>query len=131
MAIYKTKWFTRWANKQNLDDQSLCDAVREMQRGLFDADLGGSLFKKRVARKGQGKRGGFRTLVATKQGGRWVFLYGFPKNERSNIDRDEEAALKNLGAYFLTMPEQAFKTAVSAGELFEVNCDEENEISDS
>jgi hypothetical protein len=34
-----------------------------MTEGLFDADLGGGLFKKRIARQGQGKSGGFRTLV--------------------------------------------------------------------
>lgn len=93
MAVYKTRWFDRWARKQGLTTPSLCAAVREMTAGLYDADLGGGLLKKRIARPGQGKRGGFRTLVATNKGTRWVFVYGFPKNERSNIDKDEEDAL--------------------------------------
>ena len=59
-----------------------------MMVGLYDADVGGGLVKKRIARPGQGKRGGFRTLVATNKGNRWVFVFGFPKNERSNIDKD-------------------------------------------
>ena len=59
MAIYKTRWFDRWARKQGLTTPSLCAAVREMTKGLFDADLSGNLFKKRIARPGQGKRGGF------------------------------------------------------------------------
>ncbi|MEY2912716.1 MAG: hypothetical protein RLZZ184_2025 [Cyanobacteriota bacterium] len=42
----------------------LCNAVAEMLAGLYDADLGGGLFKKRIARSGKGKRASFRTLVA-------------------------------------------------------------------
>jgi hypothetical protein len=85
MKIYKTRWFDRWARKQGLDHLSLCNAVREMAAELYEADLGGGLLKKRIARFSQGKRGGFRTMVATNRGNRWIFVYGFPKNERSNI----------------------------------------------
>ena len=94
MIIYKTRWFSRWAHKEGLDDVSLCAAVDEIIAGLYDADLGSGLFKKRIARPGQGKRGGFRTLIATNKGERWIFVFGFPKNERSNIDKDEEEALQ-------------------------------------
>jgi hypothetical protein len=74
MAIYKTRWFDHWARKQGLTAPALCAAVREMADGLYDADLGGCLFKKRIARPGQGKSGGFRTLVAANKGNRWVFV---------------------------------------------------------
>lgn len=123
MAIYKTRWFDRWARKQGLTVSSLCAAVQEMMDGLFDAELGGGLFKKRIARAGQGKSGGFRTLVATNKGSRWVFVYGFSKNERGNIDRDEEEALKKLAAHLLSLTAQAVTKARQAGELIEVNCD--------
>ena len=66
---------------------------------------------------GQGKSGGFRTLVATNNGGRWIFLFGFPKNERSNIDKDEEEALKKLAAHLLSLTQQAISQAERAGEL--------------
>jgi hypothetical protein len=122
VAIYKTRWFDRWANKQGLTVAALCAAVREMAAGLCEADLGGGLLKKRIARAGQGKRGGFRTLVATNKGSRCVFLYGFPKNERSNIDQDEEAALKKLAAHLLSLSAPDLGTAVKAGELIEINC---------
>lgn len=105
---------------------SLCAAVREMTRGLYDADLGGSLLKKRIARPGQGKSGGFRTLVATNKGNCWVFVFGFPKNERSNIDKDEEEALKKLAAHLLSLTTQELDKAQRAKELMEVNCDAEN-----
>jgi hypothetical protein len=123
MGIYKTRWFDRWARKQRISTPALCDVVREMVNGLFDADLGGGLFKKRIARAGQGKSGGYRTLVATNKGSRWVFVYGFPKNERSNIDRDEEEALKKLAAHLLSLTAQAVTKAKEAGELIEVECD--------
>ena len=131
MAIYKTRWFDRWARKEGLTRSSLCDAVREMRGQLYEADLGGGLLKKRIARAGRGKSGGFRTLVATNKGSRWVFVYGFRKNQRSNIDKDEEEALKKLAAYLLSLTTQAIGTAQCAGELIEVDCDAENEISDS
>ena len=123
MAIYSTRWFDRWARKQGLTTPSLCVAVREMARGLFDADLGGGLFKKRIARPGQGKSGGYRTLVATNKGNLWVFVYGFPKNERSNVDRDEEEALKRLAAHLLSLTALSVTKAKQAGELIEVDCD--------
>src|SRR5580704_14012059 len=98
MAIYKTRSFARWARKEGLGDEALCLAVEEMSHGLFEANLGGNLFKKRIARPGQGKSGGFRTIVATNLKSRWFFVYGFAKNERDNIDDDEQAALKKLAA---------------------------------
>jgi hypothetical protein len=123
MAAYKTRWFSRWANKQKLDDQTLCTAIAEMQEDLYEADLGSGLLKKRIARAGEGKRGGFRTLVATNKGDRWFFVYGFPKNQRSNIDEDEEVALKKLSSNLLKLTPESIEKAKSNEELIEVNCD--------
>ena len=80
MPIYKTRWFARWARKEGLGDKPLCQAVEEMRAGLVEADLGGNLFKKRIARPGRGKSGGFRTIVVTNFQSRWFFVYGFAKN---------------------------------------------------
>ena len=131
MAVYQTRWFARWARKEGLTTPSLCAAVREMTAGLYDADLGGGLLKKRLARPGQGKRGGVRTLVATNKETRWIFVFGFPKNERSNIDKGEEAALKKLAEQLLSLTAQALGQAQRDGELREVQCHAENEISHS
>ncbi len=125
MAIYKTRWFERWARKQGLTTQSLCAAVREMTEGLYEADLGGGLLKKRVARAGQGKSGGFRTLVATNRGDRWIFVFGFSKNERANIDKREEEALKKLSVHLLSLSSEDLMIAQRNDELIEVICDEE------
>jgi hypothetical protein len=131
VVIYTTKWFDRWARKQGLPARSLCAAVREMTAGLYEADLGGGLLKKRIARPGQGKSGGFRTLVATNKGSRWIFVFGFSKNERSNIDQDEDEALKKLAVQLLSLTAQAIAKAQHDGELMEVDCDAKNQVSDS
>jgi hypothetical protein len=131
MAVYKTRWFERWARKQDLEDFRLCAAVREIVAGLYDADLGGGLVKKRIARPGKGKSGGFRTLIATNKGNRWIFVYGFPKNERSNIEKDEEDALKELAEELLSLTLEEIEIIKDEGKLFEVNCNEETEIGDS
>ena len=87
-------------------------------------------FRSGLARRNhRDERGGFRTLVATNKGTRWVFVYGFPKNERSNIDKDEEAALKKLAAHLLALTAQTLGQAQDAGELMEVDCDANNQIS--
>lgn len=124
MAVFQTRWFSRWARKQGLSASVLCAAVAEIQQGLYEADLGGGLVKKRVARPGQGKSGGFRTLIATNRADRWVFVFGFPENVRSNIDQTEEAALKLLSAKLLALSARDLRTAIEAGELLEVMCDE-------
>ena len=120
--IYKTKVFDRWATEQGLTDQSLCQAVKEMNAGLIDADLGGGLYKKRVARTGQGKSGGFRTLVATNRGDRWIFVFGFAKNERDNINKKEQESLKVLANQLLGLPKQDLLRMQSKFKLIEVNC---------
>ena len=97
-----------------------------MTSGLFDADLGGGLFKKRIGRPGRSKSAGYRTLVATNRDNRWIFVYGFPKNERSNIDKDEEEALKKLARHLLSLTAQDVTKATRAGELIEVDCDAED-----
>jgi hypothetical protein len=126
MLVYKTRWFDRWSRKQGLITSSLCASIREMRLGLYDADLGGGIFKKRIARPGQGKSGGFRMLIATRKGSLWIFMYGFSKNERSNIDKDEEEALKKLATHLLSLSAQELNKAQRAGELMEVDCDAEN-----
>jgi hypothetical protein len=121
MSIYKTRLFSRWARKQGLQDSVLCQAVREIRCGLYEADLGGNLLKKRIARPGQGKSAGYRTIVATCVGGRCFFLYGFAKNEQSDIDDDEQVALKAWAKTLLAMPPPALAEAEEAGEVMKVD----------
>lgn len=120
--VFRTRTFTRWMAKVGLTDKALCEAVAEMGQGLVDADLGGHVVKKRVALPGQGKRGGARTIVATKLAERWFFLYGFGKNERGSIDQDELKVFREMAKELLGFDERQLATAMSAGEIVEV-CD--------
>jgi hypothetical protein len=117
MRILKLKAFARWARREGLDDASLRTAVREMQHGLVDANLGGGLLKKRVARPGAGKSGGYRAIVASNQRDRWVFVYGFAKKEREDLDESELGDLKRAGQTYLGMSEEAVLMALGNGEL--------------
>ena len=56
-----------------------------MEAGKIDADCGG-VIKQRIARSGQGKSGGYRTVILYRKGDKALFVYGFPKNERENIE---------------------------------------------
>ncbi|MBD2296841.1 MAG: type II toxin-antitoxin system RelE/ParE family toxin [Sphaerospermopsis kisseleviana] len=131
MKIYKNRTFDRWARKEGLNNLSLCNAVNEMAAGLYDADLGGGLFKKRIAKPGKGKSGGFRTLIATNNEDRWFFIFGFSKNERSNIDKDEEEALKMLSKQLLAYTAEELEQAKNSNALIEVICNAEEKISNS
>ncbi len=106
--------------KADVTDDALCQAVAEMTQGLFDADLGGGVLKKRVALPGQGKRGGARTIVATKLADRWFFMYGFSRNERANIDKDELKVLQEMAKELLAFDDRQIAVALSAGEMVEV-----------
>ena len=101
MRIYKSKLFHKWAEKEGLMDEVLKTAVNEMEDGLIDADLGGHVYKKRISIEGQGKRGGLRTILAFKVGYKAFFMYGFAKNERSNVSPKELKALKAMAKQLL------------------------------
>lgn len=120
MRVFKTKWMTRFARGQRLSDESLADAIEEVESGLIDADLGGGLIKKRVARAGGGKSGGYRMLIAYREGERAVFLYGFPKNHRDNIEPKELESLKELATVFLEAAEEGITKALNDKTLVEV-----------
>ncbi|WP_445145107.1 type II toxin-antitoxin system RelE/ParE family toxin [Dyella sp. Tek66A03] len=96
-----------------------------MEAGLVDADLGSLLYKKRVARLGGGKSGGYRTLLSARIGSRYVFLHGFPKSDKANITQDERKALQFAGKVFLELSAEALVKALEIGVLLEVCCDEQ------
>ena len=123
--ILKRKDFARWQSGEKLPDAALCKAVQEMESGLIDADLGGSLYKKRVARPGSGKSGGYRTLLAARIGSRYVFLHGFPKSATANITREEKRALQFAGQVFLELPVGNLSKALQSGVLLEVRCEQD------
>lgn len=120
MTVYKTRNFTRWALKVGLSDNTLIKAFQEMQVGLFDANLGGGIIKKRVALPGRGKRGSTRTLLVTNLEDRWIYVFGFEKNDRDNISAKELEALRILAGDLLRLSTKQIGDAIKNGSLVEV-----------
>ncbi len=121
MKIYKHRHFQQWAKSQILTDQTLKEAVNEIETGLHDGSLGGGLYKKRVPMPGKGKRGGYRTLLAFKQGHRAFFVYGYAKNVKDNINETEREVYKALAKSLLNLDEKTLENMLKACSLVEVN----------
>lgn len=115
--IFKSKWFERFARKERIKDTALLKAVDR-------ADLGG-VIKQRIARAGQGKSGGYRTIILFRRGDKAFFVYGFAKSTLDNIDASDERDFKELAKVLLSASDQQLKTLVGQGKYVEVNCDEE------
>jgi len=125
VRVFVTKVFARFARKQRLDDERLCGAIERAEAGSVDAQLGGGLIKQRVARPGGGRSGGYRTVIAYRTSSRSVFLYGFAKSERENIDGRELDDLKKLAMLYLGYSDVQIAAALKAAELTEVMCNEQ------
>jgi hypothetical protein len=123
--VFRTRYFTRWMRKAGLTDRALREAVREMEQGLVDADLGGGVVKKRVAFPGRGKRGSARTLVATNHRDRWFFIFGYAKNRKDNVDEGELNALQQIAADLLALSAADLAHRERSRALEEVNDDEQ------
>lgn len=121
IRILKTQMFCQWMKKTPLKDKDLCKAIEEMMRGMVDADLGAHLYKKRVAFPGRGKRGSARTLIATNNSNRWIFLFGFEKNDKENISPAELSYLQMLAQDLLEYSDLLLDSAIVQGKIQEVN----------
>ena len=126
MRIFTTKLFARFARKERLESKQLTQAVSRAERNIIDADLGGNLIKQRVARQGQGHSGGYRTLIAYQSQTRSVFLYGFAKSEKDNIDDEELSDLRKLASQILVLDDLQLEMALAANELIEVSNESES-----
>ena len=122
MRVFKTKPFARFASREGVTDEELCEAVYQAERGLIDADLGGGVIKQRLAREGQGKSGGFRSILLFRRGSKAFFVYGFAKSDRDNIRRDELKAFRKLADEMLTLDDKALAAAMRNGTIMEVKC---------
>lgn len=104
----KTKWFNKWSEKNIITDAKLLKVIDAISNNLGIVDLGGNLYKVRIAKTGQGKSGGFRTLVVFKESDRAIFLYGFSKNEKDNLDKEELKYFKKLGKDLLGIDKKEY-----------------------
>ncbi|NYT63157.1 type II toxin-antitoxin system RelE/ParE family toxin [Alcaligenaceae bacterium] len=121
MRVFKNAWFERFARKQGITDRALLEAITRAKQGLIEADLGGGVIKQRVARPGQGKSGGFRTIILYRTAERAFFVYGFSKNDRDNIDDDEGVAFKKAAGYVLGLSDTHLAELIDQKQFTEVH----------
>ena len=121
--ILKNRWFEKFARKEGIDDGALVEAVKRVEAGLVDADLGGGVVKQRVARAGEGKSGGFRTILFFRQGRRTVFVFGFAKKDKANLTTHELATYRKAARLVLDLDDDAIAGEIAAGRMMEVERD--------
>ena len=120
MKRLSTKWFKKWSKKVNLTNQDLLEAVKNLEEGLSAANIGSHLFKVRVKREHSGKSSGFRTIIVYQENDKAIFLYGFGKNEKQNIDKTELQYFKKLGNDLLALNSEQLKQLLDQNILFDL-----------
>lgn len=120
LLVYQNKPFARFARKARISDADLWWAARQANDGAIDADLGGGLIKQRIARAGEGKSGGSRSIILFRRGDRAVFVYGFEKKDLANIRANEVEAFRELAKVVLGYTAEEMERMVKAGALLKV-----------
>ena len=123
MKIFKYRLFEKWARKQDISDDDLKKAISEIENGLCDANLGGNVYKKRISRVGEGKRGAYRTLLLMKQNDTVIFAHGFSKGEKDNITKTELEGFKIMAQTFLNLTQEQTNTLIANKNLIEISHD--------
>ena len=120
MKVFKNAWFGRFARKEKISADALWDAVERAENGQIDADLGGGVIKQRIARPGESKSKGYRSIVLFRKGELSFFVYGFSKSELGNIRADEEAQFKKMAKHVLSLTGAQLSELVANGQFEEV-----------
>jgi len=120
VRIFKNTWFSRFAYKEGITDTELREMVNHLEAGQADTDLGGGVYKVRLARPGEGKSGGYRVIVFFRSEERTFYQYGFSKSDRGNVYQKELRLYKKIAKTKLAMTEKELTDAVNAGELIEI-----------
>lgn len=123
MKVFKNAWFGRFARKEKISTDALWDAVERAENGQVDADLGGGVIKQRIARPGESKSKGYRSIILFRKGELSFFVYGFSKSELGNIRADEEAQFKKMAKHVLSLTDAQLSELVANGQFEEVEKD--------
>lgn len=120
MRIFKNKWFTRFARKEKIADDSLVKVIAEIDAGNVNANYGGGVYKHRIGRENEGKSGGYRTVIIYRKGDKAFFVFGFAKNEMDNIDRSDVSGFKALAKILLSLDDDQITRLKDRSELKEI-----------
>jgi hypothetical protein len=127
IKVYKTKPFSRFARKARISDNELWNAAVLADEGVVDADLGGGVIKQRIARAGEGKSGGSRSIIVFRRGDRAVYVYGFEKKDQAKIRSRELEAFRKLAKLVLGYTLADMAREIAAGEFINVRPIEESD----
>ncbi len=120
MLKLKTKWFNKWAKKNEITNEKLLNTLDNISRNIGVVDLGAGLYKVRMPKTGHGKSSGFRTIVIFKESDIAIFVYGFSKNEKSNLDNEELSYFKKLSKDLLSINREEYKQLEKAGDFIRI-----------
>lgn len=120
LSVYKSKPFARFARKSLISDADLWNAAHLANQGVIDADLGGGVIKQRIARAGEGKSGGSRSIILFRKYDRAVFVHGFEKRDKANIKADELIAFRRYAEIYLGFSNSEMAQQVEDGAIFKV-----------
>jgi len=120
VRVFKNTWFARYAGKEDISDSELREAVNQLEAGQADANLGGNVYKIRVARSGEGKSGGHRIIVLFRSGERTFYVYGFAKSKKANISEKDLKAYKEAAKEFLSLTVEQLEKRIKCGQLIEL-----------
>jgi hypothetical protein len=126
VRVYRNAWFAKFARKEKIDDDALCEAILRAEKGLIDADLGSGLLKQRVAREGAGKSGGYRTLIFFRSGERAIFAFGFSMSDKANLNVEELTEFRKAAKEYLAFSQHQIDRLVQIERLTEVSDGDEN-----
>lgn len=101
----------------------LWEAVDRAEKGLVDADLGGGVIKQRIARPGESKSKGYRSIVLYRKGDKAFFVYGFPKSDLGNIRDDEQEQFKKAAKSIFALSDEQIRQLIENGQFEEVKKD--------
>jgi hypothetical protein len=130
MMIFKTKEFSRLACKERIADLQLSEAIERADKGLVDASIGKFLIKQRIARRNEGRSGGFRAIIFYRQRDRAVFLHLFAKNDKGNLTEPELVAYREFAKHLANLTAEQVKHLVDERKWIEIdNEDDEKKVS--
>ena len=95
------------------------DAVAQLEAGQ-GTDLGGGVYKMRLARPDEGKRGGYRVIVFYRSEERTFFEYAFAKSDKDNINEKELRIFKKRSKINLTLTDEEIRNELRKRDLIEV-----------
>lgn len=124
MRIFKNKSFTKFASKEKISDATLWQVVQDIEDGKIDADLGEGVIKQRIARPGQGKSSGYRSIILYQKGDKAFFVYGFAKKDEANISTNDEKAFKKSAEIVLNLSDESLNEHIEVGNFVEVKLDD-------